>query len=183
MYVVMRELKAYTIQFVGLKVGKHHFDYEIDNTFFKDFEYEEFNDANLKVNLLFEKKTTLLELAFEVSGSVNVNCDITNEPYDQRIEDTFKLVVKFGESYNDDNEEILIIPNGEYQINVAQYIYELIVLAVPIKKVHPGIEDGSLDSDILKKLKELSPKEKTEDKNTEETDPRWDTLKKLLTDK
>ncbi len=179
----MRELKAYTIQFVGLKVGKHHFDYEIDNTFFKDFEYEEFNDANLKVNLLFEKKTTLLELAFEVSGSVNVNCDITNEPYDQRIEDTFKLVVKFGESYNDDNEEILIIPHGEYQINVAQYIYELIVLAVPIKKVHPGIEDGSLDSDILKKLKELSPKEKTEDKNTEETDPRWDTLKKLLTDK
>lgn len=183
MYVVMRELKAYTIQFVGLKVGKHHFDYEIDKAFFKDFEYEEFNDANLKVNLLFEKKTTLLELAFEVSGSVNVNCDITNEPYNQRIEDTFKLVVKFGESYNDDNEEILIIPNGEYQINVAQYIYELIVLAVPIKKVHPGIEDGSLDSDILKKLKELSPKEKTEDKNTEETDPRWDTLKKLLTDK
>ena len=54
---------------------------------------------------------------------------------------------------------------------------------MPIKKVHPGIEDGSLDSDILKKLKELSPKEKTEDKNTEETDPRWDTLKKLLTDK
>ena len=94
----MRELKAYTIQFVGLKVGKHHFDYEIDKAFFKDFEYEEFNDANLKVNLLFEKKTTLLELAFEVSGSVNVNCDITNEPYDQRIQDTFKLVVKFGES-------------------------------------------------------------------------------------
>lgn len=179
----MRELKAYTIQFVGLKVGKHHFDYEIDNTFFKDFEYEEFNDANLKVNLLFEKKTTLLELAFEVTGSVNVNCDITNEPYDQHIEDNFKLVVKFGESYNDDNEEILVIPHGEYQINVAQYIYELIVLAVPIKKVHPGIEDGSLDSDILKKLKELSPKEKTEDENTEETDPRWDTLKKLLTDK
>ena len=179
----MRELIAYTIQFVGLKVGKHHFDYEIDNTFFKDFEYEEFNDANLKVNLLFEKKTTLLELAFEVTGSVNVNCDITNEPYDQDIKDTFKLVVKFGESYNDDNEEILIIPHGEYQINVAQYIYELIVLAVPIKKIHPGIEDGSLDSDILKKLKELSPKEKTEDENTEETDPRWDTLKKLLTDK
>ena len=175
----MRELKAYTIQFVGLKVGKHHFDYEIDNTFFKDFEYEEFNDANLKVNLLFEKKTTLLELAFEVTGSVNVNCDITNEPYDQDIKDTFKLVVKFGESYNDDNEEILIIPHGEYQINVAQYIYELIVLAVPIKKIHPGIEDGSLDSDILKKLKELSPKEKTEDENTEETDPRWYTLKKL----
>ena len=179
----MKELKAYAIQFVGLKVGKHHFDYQIDNTFFKTFDFEEFNDANLKVNLLLEKKSTLLELTFSVDGLVNVNCDITNEPYNQHIEDTFRLVVKFGEDYNDDNEEILIIPHGEYQINVAQYIYELVVLAVPAKKVHPGIEDGSLDSDILKKLEELSPKDTTIEKTRDETDPRWDTLKKLLTDK
>ena len=58
----MKAMKAYTIQFVGLKVGKHHFDYQIDNTFFLDFEYDEFNDVDLKVELLFEKKTTLLEL-------------------------------------------------------------------------------------------------------------------------
>jgi hypothetical protein len=55
---------------------------------------------------------------------------------------------------------------------------------MPAKKVHPGIEDGTLQSDILIKLKELSPLEsKTEENNTEDTDPRWDTLKKLLTDK
>ncbi|SHG83102.1 YceD family protein [Winogradskyella jejuensis] len=180
----MKAMKAYTIPFVGLKVGKHHFDYQIDNAFFLEFDYDEFNDADLKVGLLFEKKPTLLELTFNVKGSINVNCDVSNEPFDLKIEDTFKLVVKFGESYNDDNEEILILPHGEYQINVAQYIYELIVLAVPAKKVHPGIEDGTLQSDILSKLEELSPEEgKTEENNIEETDPRWDTLKKLLTDK
>ena len=184
MHVRMKAMKAYTIPFVGLKEGKHHFDYHIDNTFFSEYNYDEFNDANLKVALLFEKKTTLLELSFSVTGSVNVNCDVTNEPFDLNIEDDFKLVVKFGEDYNDDNEDILIIPHGEYQINVAQYIYELIALAVPVKKVHPGIEDGTLKSDILSKLEELSPEEQTkEEKNTEETDPRWDTLKKLLTDK
>jgi len=180
----MKAMKVYTIQFVGLKVGEHHFDYLIDNTFFLEFNFDDFNEADLRVDLLFEKKTTLLELTFSVKGSVNVNCDVTNEPFNQKIEDTFKLVVKFGEAYNNDNEEILIIPHGEYQINVAQYIYELIVLAVPAKKVHPGIEDGTLQSDILNKLEELSPEEgKTEENNTEDTDPRWDTLKKLLTDK
>ena len=51
----------------------------------------------------------------------------------------------------------MIIPHGEYQINVAQFIYELVVLAMPAKKVHPGIEDGTLQSDILIKLEELSP--------------------------
>jgi uncharacterized metal-binding protein YceD (DUF177 family) len=180
----MKAMKAYTIQFVGLKVGEHHFDYQIDNTFFLEFDFDEFNEANLKVNLLFEKKTTLLELTFTVNGTINVNCDVTNEPFNLDIKDSFKLVVKFGEDYNNDNEEILIVPHGEYQINVAQYIYELVVLAVPAKKVHPGIEDGTLQSDILNKLEELSPEEgKTEENNTEDTDPRWDTLKKLLTDK
>jgi len=180
----MKAMKAYPIQFVGLKVGEHHFDYQIDNTFFLEFDYEEFNEADLKVDLLFEKKTTLLELNFNVSGSIIVNCDVSNDPFNLEIEDSFKLVVKFGETYNNDNEDILIIPHGEYQINVAQFIYELVVLAMPAKKVHPGIEDGTLQSDILNKLEELSPLVgKTEENNTEDTDPRWDTLKKLLTDK
>ena len=31
-----------------------------------EFDYDEFNEADLKVDLLFEKKTTLLELNFNV---------------------------------------------------------------------------------------------------------------------
>jgi uncharacterized metal-binding protein YceD (DUF177 family) len=179
----MKPLKAFTIPFVGLKVGKHHFDYDIDNKFFEYFEYEDFNRSDLKVNVILEKKTTLLELHFEVSGTVNVNCDVTNEPYDQSLENEFDLVVKFGDEYNDENIDILIIPHGEYEVNIQQYVYELIVLAMPSKRMHPGVEDGTLDSDILEKLEELSPKIKDIKEDEEETDPRWNTLKKLLTDK
>jgi len=179
----MKPLKDFNIQFIGLKLGEHHFDYNIDRTFFKEFEFDEFNDADLKINLGLNKKPTLLELHFEVSGTINVNCDITNEPYNQQITNEFDLVVKFGEEYNNENEDILIIPHGEYEINVAQYIYEFIVLSVPTKLIHPGVIDGTLDSDILKKLEELSPKDLDENNNNEEIDPRWNTLKKLLTDK
>jgi uncharacterized metal-binding protein YceD (DUF177 family) len=183
MSVVMKLLKDYIIPFVGLKEGDHHFDFDINNTFFQNFEYEEFNEVNVKIDLKLIKKTTFLELYFSASGFVNVNCDITNEPYNQQINDEFKLVVKFGSEYNDDNEDILIVPHGEYEINTAQYIYELIVLAVPVKRVHPGIEDGTLKSDILSKLEELSPNEDVKAKSSEEIDPRWNNLKKLLTDK
>lgn len=176
----MKLLKEYIIQFVGLKEGKHSFDYVIENTFFDFFEYDEFNSANVKVAVELTKKATLLEFHFTVSGTVNVYCDLTNEPFDQPINTDFDLVVKFGDEYNDDNEEILIIPHGEYEINISQYIYELIVLAVPTKRIHPGVEDGTLKSEILEKLEELSPKET---KNNEEIDPRWNTLKKLITDK
>jgi len=178
----MKLLKEFTIPFVGLKLGKHYFDYNIDKKFFKHFEYDDFNDANVDVDLLLEKKTTLLELQFKISGYVNINCDITNEPFNQSIKNEFDLVVNFGNEYNDENIDILIIPHGEYEINIQQYIYELIVLAVPTKRVHPGVEDGTLNSDILDKLEELSPREK-ESKGNKDIDPRWDTLKKLLTDK
>ncbi len=179
----MKLLKDFTIPFVGLKIGKHHFDYQIEQAFFEHFEYEDFNDVNINVNLDLEKKTTLLELHFKISGWVNVNCDLTNEPYNQTIENEFDLVVKFGDEYNDENIDILIIPHGTYEVNIQQYIYELIILAVPIKRVHPGVEDGTLDSEILDKLEELSPKLKENKDKEEEIDPRWNTLKKLLTDK
>ncbi len=179
----MKPLKEFTIPFVGLKIGKHHFEYEIKQAFFEYFEYEDFNDVNVKVDVVLEKKATLLELHFKISGFVNVNCDLTNEPYNQIIENDFDLVVNFGDEYNDENIDILIIPHGTYEINIQQYIYELIVLAVPIKRLHPGIEDGTLDSEILEKLEELSPGLKKNKEKEEDIDPRWNTLKKLLTDK
>ena len=120
---------------------------------------------------------------FLAKGTVNVNCDISNEPYNQSIDDELKLVVKFGDEFNDENEEILIVSHGEYEINIQQYIDELIVLAGPSKRIHPGIEDGTLNSEILEKLEELSPKLKEEKQKEEDIDPRWNTLKKLLTDK
>ena len=166
---------------MGLKQGKHQFEYDIDNKFFEHFEYDDFNSANVKVDLELEKKPTMLELAFRASGTVYVYCDLTNEPYDQPIDSELFLVIKFGQEYNDDNEDLLILPHGEYEVNIQQYIYELIVLAVPSKRVHPGVLDGTLKSEVLEKLDELSPREK-EIKAEEDIDPRWEKLKNLLND-
>ena len=112
---------------------------------------------------------------------VNVLCDLTGEPFDQPITSEMQLVVKFGDVYNDEDDEILIIPHTEHKINLAQHIYEMLVLAVPQKRVHPGIADGTLKSEALDRLDALRPKEIKE--NKEENDPRWDALKKLITDK
>jgi len=168
---------TYIIPFVGLKEGKHQFDYAVDSKFFEAYNYDEILDATLNVHLDFVKKSTLFELSFSANGTIEVACDVTNEPYNESIEAVLDLVVKFGNEFNDENEEILIIPHSEYQLDVSQFIYEMLVLAVPTKKVHPGIEDGTLQSDILDKLEELKPKET---KINKETDPRWSKLKDLL---
>ncbi len=173
--------KEYNIPFSGLKQGKHDFKYLIENTFFESFGYEEYNATQISVEIVMNKTSTMLELEFKADGTVNVACDVTSEPFDLAIESMLDLVVKFGDTYNDENEEILILPHGEHQINVAQYIYEMLVLAVPQKRVHPGIADGSLQSPALDRLNALRPKEVKD--NTDKNDPRWDALKKLITDK
>lgn len=180
----MKVNKEFLIPFAGLKQGKHQFEFEINKAFFDDFGFDEYNDVNIKVNLVLEKKITMLELSFKHKGTVNVPCDITNEDFDLPVKGKLDLIVKFGDEYNDDNDEMLILPHGEFQVNVSQYIYEMIVLSVPSKRIHPGVKDGTVAADILDKLNELSPKEKQrEEDKKEDTDPRWDELKKLLTDK
>lgn len=168
-------MKKFVIPFIGLKEGKHQFEYQIDNKFFEAFQYEEFENVDIKVDLCFVKKATLFELEFQFNGNVMLTCDISNEFFQHPIHDTYKLIVKFGDVFNDDLDDIVVIPHTEYQFNVSQYIYESIILAIPVKRIHPQVLDGTLKSEVIEKLKTL---EITELK-TENTDPRWDKLNDL----
>jgi uncharacterized metal-binding protein YceD (DUF177 family) len=173
----MKKLKDYNISFIGLKDGGHQFEYEIKNSFFELFDYTEFNDANIKVTVDLVKKPNMLELHFKALGNIGVNCDVSNEPFQENIGSTMNLVVKFGDALDNDNEEILIVPHNTYELNIGHYIYEMLILATPSKRVHPGVLDGTLKSDVLDKLRELEPKIVEE---TEEIDPRWNKLKGLI---
>lgn len=174
------KLSHFDIPFSGLKSGEHKFDFRLSQSFFEQFGYEDFNAVDLNVKVVLDKRATLMDLCLETQGTVNVDCDLTNEPFDLPLDGTLKIVVKFGDSFNDDNEDLLVLPHGEYKLNPAQYIYEMVVLAMPQKKVHPGVEDGTLQSDVLDRLTQMQVEQPSNTvKEQRTTDPRWDALKKL----
>src|SRR5690606_1337113 len=111
--MVMANEKDFLIQFIGLKLGEHQFDFHIEQDFFDLFDYSEFNSANIEARLKLLKKSTMMELEYSHKGTVNVPCDVTNEDFDLPIEGELKLLVKFGGEFNNDNEELLILPHGE----------------------------------------------------------------------
>lgn len=183
--VIMKELTQFKIPLSGLKQGRHQFLYDIDKMFFTYFDYDEFWDAILKLDVELIKSSTSLALKLHVEGELGVQCYVTNESYMQPIKDTYEFVVRYGDEYNDEQENILIIPHGSIEVDIKQYVYETILLSVPARLVHPGLEDGSLQSDIKDILDDLrvdAPSEDEEDFD-DDIDPRWDELKKLLTDK
>ena len=172
----MKSLSPYLIKFSGLKEGTHLFNYELGNKFFKNFDYYDFLDAKLFARLDLEKQPTLLNLKFSFNGEIKGQCDVSMESFDLKLETEHAVVVKFKDDIISTDDKVIFMPVGSHSIDVSHLIYESIILAVPQKKVHPGIENGSLKSEIVEKLEELRPKKNFNEK----TDPRWDKLKDLL---
>ena len=80
----------------------------LNETFFEYFEYEDFNSVEIKADVLLLEKNHIVEFNFTFKDHVNVNCDVTNEPYNQDIERSFDLVVNFGDEFNDENDDLII---------------------------------------------------------------------------
>src|SRR5690606_14880075 len=179
-FCVMEKFKNYNVSFSGLSLGKHNFEFQVKQPFFDLFEFEqEFRNPDLKINLELDKKNNFLELGFELSGTVELDCDLTSEAYDEELKGKSEIIVKFGEEYDDSDDEVWVIPYGEHQINIAQMIYEMTLLAVPVKRIHPDVKSGKSHSEMLDLLEKYGIEEEEENTNEEETDPRREELKKL----
>lgn len=174
----MENFKTYNIVFSGLKNGKHHFDFEIDKAFFDLFGTEvEFEKPHIKVNIELDKHDSFLDFSIQAFGIVDLICDISGENFKHSLENSTKVLVKFGSHFDDSNEEIITIPSTDYQFNIAQLIYEIVVLSIPMKKIAPNAQNNDSYNALLEKY---SPKLDQDKENTnEEIDPRWAILSQL----
>ncbi len=172
----MDKLRNYDVSFSGLKNGKHNFRFEIDKAFFQLFDTEqEFTNPKIVAEILMDKHSTFLEFFIKTAGEVELVCDITNEPFNYPIENEIKVLVKFGEEYDDSDIDVIQIPMHDHAFNVAHLIYEDVMLSIPMKKVSPNVTEEDLEA-----LEQFSPKVTEEDiEKQHESDPRWEALKKL----
>jgi len=168
----------YTIPLSGLKEGHHTIDFEIDKEFFEQFEESEVKEGSLIANIVMDKRSSHSDLLIRISGNVKICCDRCLEMFFHPVVCENRLLVKFGKTIDDIDPDILSLPVGEHELDLQQHIYEFILLALPIKRVHPNDNKGisTCDPAMLKKLDELIVDEEPE------TDPRWDELKKLMND-
>jgi len=175
----MNILSYYNIAFKGLSQGKHIFDYEIADKFFSEFGGVVVEEGKVNVRLTLEKQSSMMIFWFDLKGTVRVQCDRCLEMYDQPIESKERIFVKFGEKEFSDGDDVIWVSTNDYQLNVAQLIYEFICLAVPIKKIHPDDENGNTtcDPEMIEKL------DKYIVRDGEANNSVWKDLKKLLDNK
>jgi uncharacterized metal-binding protein YceD (DUF177 family) len=165
--------EQYKIAFSSLTPGTHIFDFQIDSTFFEEGENTGIISGNIAVNVTMMKEERMMDLHFSLRGAVVVPCDRCLEPVEVEVKGNERLIIKLGDRYVEETDEIQIIPDTEHQVDLAPFLYEFVYLMVPMRRVHDEDEDGNslCDPEILKKISELNPEK--------EPDPRWEALNKL----
>lgn len=187
----MKFLRTFDIEVIKFLEGKYEIDFEIGREFFQHFEDNELLDEGiLTVRVLMDKGANLIEMNFLITGEVKLTCDRSLEEYFEHLEITEKILFKYGEVEEEVNEEVYIITRDTSKINVAQFIYEFILLGLPAKKIHPDHRtefdeedfeaEGTyayIDGDYGGESDEDSSAD--QDQKEEIADPRWELLKKL----
>lgn len=170
---IVNYLEQYSIPFNGLKQGTHKFDFEIGKKFFEQYEHTQVKEGSIAVTVVMEKEERLFDLHFTLQGEVNVPCDRCNENVTIKVDGTQRLLVKLGDGYFEESEDVQVIPESDHKIELASFLYEYVHLMLPYRRVHPENEDGEseCDPEVIRRIAELN--------EHHEPDPRWEVLGKL----
>lgn len=170
---------AYSINIVGLSNKEHQFQYEFGDEFFRKYGTDLVSEGTFLVDLVLNKHETFLEAEFKIKGAARLICDRSLEPFEYPIENTNKIVFKYGEEFQEITEEIVVIPRDTATLELGQYMYEFIALEIPLKKLHPRFRDEANEDDASEGKIVYSSGPSEEKKDDEDIDPRWNILKKL----
>lgn len=175
-------LKRYTVHFKGLKTGKHIFNFDVDRTFFEQFEGSLVSNGNLKVEVELDKHTDILKFSIFIEGNVDVLCDRCLEGFSIPTQYEGQLAVRISDAIEgeENDDDIWYVSSNENEVSLAQYIYESICLSLPIKRYHGmlGTSIEGCDKEMLKKLNMLSNGPE-ESRQKPPADARWDKLKDI----
>ncbi len=149
----MSKFESYNIVLKNLTADTPHtVEYTLDDVFFQKIDSPEVQRGNVKAVVGVRKRGDVFELAFQLNGFILVPCDRCLDDMELPISYQENLLVKMGDKFSEEGETV-IIPESEGAINVAWFLYEFIILNIPLKHVHaPGMCNKAMISKLKKHI-------------------------------
>ncbi len=170
----MKELKDYKIEIFGLSNKTHNFSFEYNADFFMHFENSLISKGKGSCDVILTKTDSMITLNLNIEGSIELECDRSLELFDHPISVAKEIIFKYGDEEKELSEDVFVILKGEQEINIASFLYELISLEIPMKKLHPRFQNESESDEMI-----YVSEDKNDDSQEDTVDPRWEALKKL----
>jgi uncharacterized protein len=169
---VGKSKREFVIPFIGLKIGSHTFEFDVSDAFFEEYEYSIIHNGKVHVDLILEKKETMMIGVFSCKGEVSTSCDRCNDPLNVQIRGSFQLVFKQATEQEDD-EALIVLPPEAYELDVAPHIYELITVSLPVRMIH---EEGGCNEEMVEALSQylLNPEDDEDLDNDDYDEEDWD---------
>lgn len=174
----MKEQAAYSLPILGLVEGVHEYRFEINADFFKAYEDSRLSEGDVIVNLTLEKRASHIDMEFSVSGTAKVSCDRCLEDFGLPLDLSEHLLVKYAEEEKEDFE-VVYIRRDRDSLNVSQYLYEFIHLAIPLVTTH-DMADMDCDPEMLSILEANEFDQEELDENS--SNSAWSALKDIKLD-
>ena len=170
----MEKKNEFLIPVSGLALGSHSYQFEINDGFFAEREYSEIQQGKVNVSLNIDRQETLMVLHFGIEGTVRVACDRCADEFDLPIRDEREFFLKLGTENAQESDDVEVVQAEQADYDISSLVYEFIILAVPMHRVHP---EGQCNPEVMAMLTAEQTVEETEEEN--EIDPRWAALKNI----
>ncbi len=167
------------IEFSGLKSGVYKYNFLLNKLFFSRFKNESLQDGEVAFEVTMQKSERLLVFDFSFLGCISSVCDRCLKPLEIPVSGNETLYVKFSNTEISEDENIVVLSENEYQIDLSQIMYEYVVTVLPMRHIHPDDYNGmsTCDRDMMGLLQKMQEKNEKDKEIT--IDPRWEKLKEL----
>ena len=173
----------FRIRISGIELGKHCFSTSCTKEFFELAELDKVQDGSVDLRVEMEKSEKMVDFKCHFEGFVVAECDRCLEPvrlpldFDERL--VVKLVAEKSMAGENEDDDVWVMDENTYEVDIFHFVYESIALAIPLRIVHEDDAEGNptCDPEVIARLDEMSA-----GKNEGGTDPRWDALKDIKLD-
>lgn len=150
----MDALREYVIPVGSLKNGQHTFQYEVDWQFFSHFVDSPVQQGRFDVEVTIDKQPDHWLVHFDIDGALDTDCDRCLAPISLPVQGGYDLIVKYSESGESDDADLVYVSPDVYQWKIAQLIYEFILLSIPVKHIYACEDENPrpCDDQALTKL-------------------------------
>lgn len=182
-------MTTFELPLKGMPCGTQQYEYRLGMDFFRAMESYDVLSAAVNATVDVKRSGDIYELCITVKGELGIPCDRCLDAMEHEVDAEYRVSVKYGEEYNDDADNVIVIAESSNTMNVAGLIYDTIMLTIPIKHVHPeggcdaamqaqlNAHRATLAADELEDMGNAGNDEETNDDSV--CDPRWEALRKL----
>ena len=171
----MYSLTPFRIDLKGLHDAITRFSFRLTDAYFEAIDALDIRKGALDAMLCVKNNEGFFEVDFHIEGEVTIACDLCLDDMQQPILTDNRLIVKYGPTYAEE-DDLVTVCEDEGILDVAWFIYEFIVLNIPIRHVHAP---GKCNPAMMKVLEEHSASRSGVEDGEATVDPRWQALLKL----